>query len=346
MFAGITFAVIVLAGRAPVYSIGLAVLAIVLLSISVLMSKPINKHLTAFAGAESKQTGALADMVTNVMVVKSFSHSRHEKQRFHISTNNTRKHLRRFAHIQQWQINALGGMTRTISIFSLVAAITAVVFHNANIATAFLIFAYTSNIVDRLFEFGNGSLRTYSRALADGKQMVGILSEKQEIQDPKAPIPAHMTKGAIKFNNVIFRHEGADDALFENFTLDIKPGEKVGLVGHSGSGKTTFTRLLLRYSDIQSGAITIDGQNIAAVTQDDLHSAIAYVPQEPLLFHRSIRENIGYGDLGADQAAIERAAKLAHAKEFIEQLPQGYDTLVGERGVKLSGGQLDVPAAW
>jgi ATP-binding cassette subfamily B protein len=143
----------------------------------------------------------------------------------------------------------------------------------------------------------------------------------------------------VTFKDVTFTHDGADDALFQDFNLSIAPGEKVGLVGHSGSGKTTFTRLLLRFSDIQGGEILVDGQNIAGVTQDDLRSRIAYVPQEPMLFHRTISENIGYGIAKPDMKKVETAAKLAHADEFIQLLPKGYDTLVGERGVKLSGGQ-------
>jgi ATP-binding cassette subfamily B protein len=138
---------------------------------------------------------------------------------------------------------------------------------------------------------------------------------------------------------VVFTHDGANDALFNGLSLQINPGEKVGLVGHSGSGKTTFTRLLLRFSDIDAGEITIDDQNIARITQDDLHASIAYVPQEPLLFHRSIAENIRYGDISASDSTIRKVAKLAHADDFVKDLPQGYDTLVGERGVKLSGGQ-------
>jgi ATP-binding cassette subfamily B protein len=121
--------------------------------------------------------------------------------------------------------------------------------------------------------------------------------------------------------------------------LKIKAGEKVGLVGHSGSGKTTLTRILLRFSDIQKGTIAIDGQDITHITQDDLRRHIAYVPQEPILFHRSLAENIGYGQANASQAEIKAVAKLAHADEFIASLPEKYKTLVGERGVKLSGGQ-------
>jgi ATP-binding cassette subfamily B protein len=146
-------------------------------------------------------------------------------------------------------------------------------------------------------------------------------------------------KGNINFKDVDFKHTGSDEAIFSSFNLDIKAGQKIGLVGHSGAGKTTFTRLLLRFSDLQSGEILIDGQNIAKITQESLHQSIAFVPQEPLLFHRSIRENIAYGKPGASTKAIISAAKRAHADEFVDQLANGYETLVGERGVKLSGGQ-------
>ncbi len=127
--------------------------------------------------------------------------------------------------------------------------------------------------------------------------------------------------------------------LFCGFNLAIASGEKVGLVGHSGGGKSSVTRLLLRFMDIQGGQILIDDQDISKITQDDLRGHIAYVPQEPLLFHRSIAENIAYGKPDAKKSEVEQAAKLAHAHEFIKDLPSGYDTLVGERGVKLSGGQ-------
>lgn len=146
-------------------------------------------------------------------------------------------------------------------------------------------------------------------------------------------------KGAITFKHVDFTHQGAGDALFHGLNLIVKPGEKIGIVGHSGSGKTTFTRLLLRFSDLDGGEILIDDQNIASITQDKLHRQVAYVPQEPIMFHRSLQDNIRYGDFSASETAVIKAAKVAHADEFITQLPEGYQTLVGERGVKLSGGQ-------
>jgi ATP-binding cassette subfamily B protein len=169
--------------------------------------------------------------------------------------------------------------------------------------------------------------------------MVQILSIEPEVKDPSKPEKSRIKKGQLQFDDVKFQHEGSDEAIFDGFSLEIMAGEKVGLVGHSGSGKTTFTRLLLRLSDIDDGQILIDGQNIAKVTQDDLRRSIAYVPQEPLLFHRTIAENISYGKPSASDAEIRKAARDANAAEFIDKLPNGYETLVGERGVKLSGGQ-------
>src|SRR5690606_19768634 len=127
--------------------------------------------------------------------------------------------------------------------------------------------------------------------------------------------------------------------LYRDFSVTIAPGERVGLVGHSGSGKTTFVKLIQRLYDIRSGAITIDGQNIAEVDQSSLRGQIAIVPQEPILFHRTLAENIAYARPGASRAEIEQAARQANAHDFIVNLPKGYETLVGERGVKLSGGE-------
>jgi ATP-binding cassette subfamily B protein len=148
-----------------------------------------------------------------------------------------------------------------------------------------------------------------------------------------------VNKGEITFRNMQFTHGGANEPLFENFDLKVKAGERVGLVGHSGSGKTTLTRVLLRFSNLDNGHILIDNQDIRDVTQSSLRKSIAYVPQEPLLFHRSLRENIAYGKPDASEEEIRQAAKLANALDFIETLPESFDTMVGERGVKLSGGQ-------
>jgi ATP-binding cassette subfamily B protein len=183
-------------------------------------------------------------------------------------------------------------------------------------------------------------IRNVNRSLGDSAEMTEIMRIQPEIKDPAEPEEVRIGRGEVSFDEVVFAYpENTTDPLFEALSLKIKPGEKVGLVGPSGGGKTTITKLLLRFMDIESGEIAIDGQNIAAIKQSDLRSRIAYVSQEPILFHRTLAENIGYGNLQADQATIEAAAKMANAHEFITQLPHGYETLVGERGVKLSGGQ-------
>jgi ATP-binding cassette subfamily B protein len=155
------------------------------------------------------------------------------------------------------------------------------------------------------------------------------------------PNPSTFTPIAhgIEMKNVSFRYSAAQPRLFRNFSLAIKAGSKVGLVGRSGGGKTTITRLLLRFADIEGGDILLGGQRIDQISQSDLRSAIAYVPQDPAMFHRSIADNIRIGKPGATDIEVHEAARLAHASEFIEALPEGFNTLVGERGVKLSGGQ-------
>jgi ATP-binding cassette subfamily B protein len=291
------------------------------------------------AGHESSQTGYLADSITNVMAIKSFASGTFERSAFAGKTQKTADSLLAVMRLHNRQQSIFGTIISVIMAASLMLTVMSVVWWGANIATAFLILSYTTNIIGQLFTFSNSSLRTYNRALGDAKEMTEILNITPEVQDPAKPEKLRMKQGEIVFNNVTFSHDGADDALFDNLNLHIEPGQKVGLVGHSGSGKTSLTRILLRFSDIDDGSITIDGQNVAHVSQDDLRHIIAYVPQEPLLFHRTIKENIAYGMAGASDEQVYEAARKANADEFIAALPNGYDTLVGERGVKLSGGQ-------
>ena len=185
----------------------------------------------------------------------------------------------------------------------------------------------------------NNIFKGINRVFGDAYEMTEILDMKDAVVDLPGAKPLTINRGEINFEGVSFKHHDAKESIFENFNLDIKPGERIGLVGISGSGKTTLTKLLLRFADVQDGQITIDGQDIKNIQQVSLREAIAYVPQETSLFHRSIAENIAYAKPDATQKEIERAAKLANAHEFIKSLPDGYDTLVGERGIKLSGGQ-------
>lgn len=171
-----------------------------------------------------------------------------------------------------------------------------------------------------------------------------LSTDYETICDPASPVALEITEGVIDIDNVSFgypsrSHKNKKIPVFKNLTIHIKSGEQVGIVGLSGAGKSTLASLLLRFDEIDSGSIKIDGLDIRDVRQTELRQKIAYVPQEPLLFHRSIRENIAYYNYTIGNEDIINAAKAAHAHEFIEKLPDGYDTIVGERGVKLSGGQ-------
>jgi ATP-binding cassette subfamily B protein len=339
LILSLIFTAVILAPRAPLFTALLLVFAVLYVLAALRVSGPVRKLSAYHAAKESKQTGFLADAITNVMAIKSFARGKFERERFSDSTQETQTSLYDFIKVQRKMVTVMGFISQIISTMALLLAVISVVVFKANIATVFLIVNYTTSIVSQLFSFSNSSLRNYNRSIGDAQDMVEILSNQPEVQDPVKPEESRIKKGAVHFNKVLFTHNQAESAIFNAFDIDIKAGQKVGLVGHSGSGKSTLIRLLLRFSDIEAGTITIDNQNIADITQDDLHLSIAYVPQEPLLFHRSIAENIAYGKPNATLKDIRKASKQAHADEFIKSLPLGYETLVGERGVKLSGGQ-------
>ncbi|WP_408874119.1 ABC transporter ATP-binding protein [Gluconobacter roseus] len=177
------------------------------------------------------------------------------------------------------------------------------------------------------------------RSVNEMEELVAIFRREPAIRDAPDAAEAHFSQGAIHFEHVDFQYPGQDKPLYHDLTIDIAPGSRVALVGPSGSGKTTLTKLLQRLYDVNGGRIVVDGQDIAHVTQDSLRSHIAIVPQEPVLFHRTLAENIAYARPDASRAEIEEAARFANAAPFIERLPEGYETMVGERGVKLSGGE-------
>ena len=333
------FAAIILLPKAPLFVGILFVFSIVYMITTAKGTKRVRQLSSKDAEAQSKQTGQLSDVLSNILTVKSFAATSKEQARFQGVTEATRQKTNAHVSLHNSRQLYFSVLTSGMTSVSVALAAASVVLFHTEIGIAFLVLDYTSTIIARLWQFSSTTLRDVNRAFGEAHDMVLILDQKPEITDPKNPEMLQIKKGAIAFTNVSFSHADAGDVLFRDFNLTIKPGEKVGLVGRSGAGKTTYTKLLMRFSDIDNGSITIDGQDITAITQDDLRSTIAYVPQEPLLFHRSIKENIGYGLDGATDRKIIQAARKAHANEFIKKLPQGYDTLVGERGVKLSGGQ-------
>ncbi|MGZ3327505.1 MAG: ABC transporter ATP-binding protein, partial [Xanthobacteraceae bacterium] len=182
-------------------------------------------------------------------------------------------------------------------------------------------------------------INNLQRSVNDMEELVAIHDEAIGIADAPDAQAIDIQGGRIVFEDVTFHYGGHRAPLYDALSVDIRAGERVGLVGRSGSGKTTFVKLVQRLYDVSGGRILIDGQDIAKATQQSLRSQIAIVQQDPILFHRTLAENIAYGRPGASMAAIEQAARLANAHEFILRLPKGYGTLVGERGVKLSGGE-------
>jgi ATP-binding cassette subfamily B protein len=335
------FTSIVLIPRAPVAAALLLVFSALFIWTAIRATKPI-RALNAIESAKSTiQTGYLADAITNVLAIKGFAGGAHERQRYAAATGATHQAATNVMWLSTKRDFLFSTMTTILSVVALVVAVASVVLYHANVATVFLIVTYTTNIATRLWDFSQSTLRNYNRSLGDAREMTEILAIQPGVTNPEKPESSRISQGAINFKDMTFAHpeSGDDQTLFQKLNLNIASGEKIGLVGHSGSGKTSLTKLLLRFSDIDSGQILIDGQNIARITQDNLRSSIAYVPQEPLLFHRSIRENIAYGRPEASSEQIEEAARKANADLFIAKLPHGYETLVGERGVKLSGGQ-------
>ena len=320
------------------YALFLLIFSIVFSIVVYYGSKPMAKLTKKEAKASNKLNGQLADVISNILAVKS-SGAEATEQKFFTKTVNSWRNS---------SLDVMRGLLKVSTIYSsinMVIKIGAIAFavyaaqnDLVSVASVYLIITYTGSVAHELWNM-NGIMRNYNRIIGNANDMVEILQTPTTLID-KSNSKLKVTNGEISIDKIIFTHdEGQGDTLFHDFSLDIKPGEKIGLVGASGSGKTTLTKLLLRFADIDSGRITIDGQDISEVTQASLRAKIAYVPQEPLLFHRSVRENIAYGRPDATDAEIEEAAKKAGAYDFIIGLKDGFDTMVGERGTKLSGGQ-------
>ncbi len=290
--------------------------------------------------ASTKMTGYTADIFSNIDTVKAFANEGHEKQNYQMFFNDMITKAKHSWDYQNFRIDSiLSPFSIITNSVGLLLSIWIANRSAVRLEVVFVTFNYYAGVTRSMWEF-NHVYRNIESAITEGAQYTELTIDEPKVQDVAKPKPFTVNNGEIELRGVDFRYqEDGSEHLFKNFNLKIKPGEKVALVGHSGGGKTTVTRLLLRFMDIQGGQILIDGQNIAEVRQNDLRSKVAYVPQEPAMFHRSLTDNIRYGRLDATEAEVKQAAKDAHATEFIDKLPQGYKTLVGERGIKLSGGQ-------
>lgn len=289
------------------------------------------------AAANSKTTASLSDAITNILNIKTFSSSKNELEDYYKKTNDEEILRRQAGNISNIRNAVQASMMVVLEVAAIYYAIDLWAKDIVDVGFVVLVQLYIGQLGMVIWSLGNAIIGLQT-SISDTKEMVEIFETPIEIEDPVKPEKCLIDKGHILFENVSFQYKDGSH-VFKNFNLEIKPGEKVGFVGHSGSGKTTITNLLLRFEDVQSGSVKIDGQDIKLIKQDDLRKNISYVPQEPVLFHRTLSENISYGKPNAKQKDILTASKKAHAHEFIKDFKDGYETLVGERGVKLSGGQ-------
>ena len=286
----------------------------------------------------SEVHGAVADALTNNLIVRTFAGEKRE-------IGSLQKMTRRFTKIYQKDIGFVTaeGSTRValmviVQIVAIVIAANMAAHGSLTLAAAIFMLAYMQRIGSQLFVLGD-IIHGYDQALLDSQPMTEMLLTDNLVKDIANATPLRLLSPTISLQNVSYRYPDGNENVLDNIILTIPAGQKVGMVGHSGAGKSTIVQLLLRFSDVTGGSILIDGQDIRSVTQESLRQHIAYVPQEPMLFHRTLRENIAYGKPEASDEEIEKAAQQANALDFIKKLPHGLDTLVGERGVKLSGGQ-------
>lgn len=326
-------------------SIALALVTVVtmalVLSFTIFITRWRIKYRRILSEASSEMSGVIGDALGHGTTVKSFAAEDYEQKRL-------TKTLTKYLHAQYWSwmtsIPAdLGRMFLAAVATFLLLMLTANLYQSNTIPIAIVILVqlYVIKLVVATQDIAM-LIRQYESVMSTAHQSVKTMLIEPVVRDKERPekFPKKFVS-EVELHNVTFQYKDAhvSTTAVKNFALHIKPGEKIGLVGYSGSGKTTLTKLLLRFMDVSHGSIKIAGHDIRDVAQRDLRKHIAYVPQEPLLFHRSILENIAYGNPRANRKTIEQIGKAAYVDEFVKELKLGYDTLVGERGIKLSGGQ-------
>ncbi len=319
------------------FALGMLIWAVVLITGAWIYSKHISVLAIKWSESASTITGNLVDVLSNILSVRLFSAKSQEQKSlggvFQDAVNAERQ--LEWAYLWMWiYISVSSLILQSFNFYFLIKGREEGWITVGDFAVVLLI---NISIADFFWELTK-DFSEFSKLLGRITQALKIVLDKPEFQDLPGAYELKVDKGTISFDRVLFHYKGVTP-LFHNKSIIIEAGQKVGLVGYSGSGKSTFVNLILRLYDVSGGRLLIDGQDIRECTQDSLRKNIAMIPQDPSLFHRTLIENIRYGRIDANDDSVVEAAKKAHAHEFIVKLPQGYNSLVGERGVKLSGGQ-------
>jgi ATP-binding cassette subfamily B protein len=321
----------------PLFFYTLSLWFVAFASFSILMSKRLVNLADQHASRESTISGQLVDCLTNHTNVRIFSQKEYEITRmgkFFLASQEAFQAKELFIVI----LYTIQGLM--IAVMMAAAVYFLVYLYGKGLVSIgdFALILGLSMELGHMMWYTMSRVDEFNQAAGKCKQSLSALIIESEIYDRPDSQDLQVQKGQINFEKVKFHYKGTE-ALFQNKTVVIEPGQKVGLVGYSGSGKSTFVNLILRLYDVTNGRILIDGQDIRNITQDSLRRKVAIIPQDPSLFHRTLMDNIRYGRTNASDEEVIEAAKKAHAHEFISKLPQGYESLVGERGIKLSGGQ-------
>lgn len=321
----------------PLFGIILFVWALVFVYLSYIAAKGSERYARSFAESISKMDGTISDTISNVMSTKLFDNISHQIS--HASKNIT--HVVKKDRDLQWynlKVNFIQGIGVTVLMVSMLAALVyGIQQHWVSPGDFALVLMLSIFFMWNVHDVGK-EMQRFSKVVGTCNQALDLIRIPHEIMDMPDAFPLVVTKGEIKFDHVSFYYEN-NKPLFTDLSIKINPGEKVGLVGYSGGGKSTFIKLILRLIDTQSGDILIDNQPIKHITQGSLRRQIGTIPQEPELFHRTIMENIKFAKPEASDTEVIEASKKARCHEFIMELPEQYHSLVGERGIKLSGGQ-------
>lgn len=336
-FLALFIAIVTLWSVGPIFALGMGSWAGFVIICSIFLSKKLSMLGDSWAEYASVTTGKLVDSLSNILSVHLFARSKKELHIIEEASDFATKAEQKFQWVFFWLWFGYGFsfvLVQAINLYFLIESRQAGLITNGDFV---VVLSINMAIGDCLWQLAKEFDR-FSELWGKIIQSLRTLKVIPEIEDnPDAKI-LKVTKGNITFDNVKFHYKGTDP-LFENKSIEILSGQKVGLVGYSGSGKSTFVNLILRLFDVSDGKILIDGQDIRDVTQESLRMEISMIPQEPSLFHRPMRENIRYGKIDASDKDVINAAIRAHAHEFIDKLPEGYDSMVGERGIRLSGGQ-------